>query len=171
MGAHDFGDHTVFTKGDDEQPETPKINWRHNCLTGGIHDGRPEAIWNLPLLQASTMFETEGLKQLVVARIYKDAMQQAERTDVEHNLTPEWAQEVANVAEKDFVFTLARKMAEVQKYYTSSSYKRDFEHVIEWYKGDKLNPHYEPLHGHDTINMLCRILGQSSDFKSRPASS
>jgi hypothetical protein len=62
MGAHDYGDHTVFTKEDNELPEESKINWGYNCLTAGIHHGRPEPLWNLPLLQAFMMFGVDGLK-------------------------------------------------------------------------------------------------------------
>src|SRR3954464_6788954 len=109
MGAHDYGDHTVFTKEDNELPEESKINWGYNCLTAGIHHGRPEPLWNLPLFQASMMFGTDGLKHLVVARIFTDAMQFVEHCMepqmpmqfVEHGVVPqmptEWAHTTAEL--------------------------------------------------------------------------
>src|SRR3954469_5412142 len=120
MGAHDFGDHTVFTKADNELPEESKINWGYNCLTAGIHHGRPEPLWNLPLFQASMMFGTDGLKQLVVARIYTDALQYVK--DPESSVSPEWATKTRDLAEENFDDLLDRKMTELQDYYESSSW-------------------------------------------------
>lgn len=163
MGAHDFGDHTVFTKKDDAPAEEPKINWGYNCLTGGIHHGRPEVIWNIPLFQAVVMFGTEGLKQLVVARIYKDACM-----FVEHGQMPDqWARDIRDLAGEKFEALLSAKMAELISYYDSRGWRSDVENVIEWYKEDKLNPHYKPLHGHDSINLLCRILACNCDSEVR----
>lgn len=42
MGAHDFGDETVFTKADNQLPEEKSIEWGFNCLTQGVHHGRRE---------------------------------------------------------------------------------------------------------------------------------
>jgi hypothetical protein len=43
----------------------------------------------------------------------------------------------------------------------------DMENIVELIERDKLNPHYEPLHPHDTINLLCRILGVGAEIKAR----
>lgn len=137
----------------------PKINWGYNCLTIGVHHGRPEALWNLSLLQATITFEHEELKQIVVARIYNDSIQL-----VEHGVsyyTQEWAEKMRQIAKQQFDDILTRKIDELQKYYTTSSWRRDVEGVISLVKHDKLNPHYQPLHSHDSINLLCRIIGQS----------
>jgi hypothetical protein len=32
-------------------------------------------------------------------------------------------------------------------------------------KENKLNPFYEPLHTHDSLNLLCRIVGMSARYK------
>lgn len=143
---------------------TTEINWRHNCLTVGVHDGRPEAIWNLPLSQALMMYEHEGLKQIVVARIFQDAMQMVEHGD-EPRMPDTWAKVTAELAEENFIITFATQLHEIVTYYSSASYKRDVEGVIERIKLNKLNPHYAPLHGHDTVNMTCRILGVSCSRK------
>src|SRR4051794_24692578 len=48
-----------------------EINWGYNCLTAGIHHGRPEALWNLPLYYAATvLFDKDTLKEIVISRIY-----------------------------------------------------------------------------------------------------
>lgn len=153
MGAHDFGDETVFTKADTEQPEKPKTNPGYNCLTHLVHHGRPEVIWNLPIFQAVMMFGTDGLKKLVLARIEKDAQQL---------LGNSMAKVVLVTAEERFEGLLEAKMAELIQYYESPHWRADVENVVAWYKDDKLNPNYQPLHGHDSVNLLCRILGQGS---------
>src|SRR4051812_32731468 len=52
------------------------INWGFNCLTQGVHHGRPEALWNIPLNYAATkLFDKDTLKEIVISRIYNDAMQ------------------------------------------------------------------------------------------------
>lgn len=141
------------------------INWRLNCLTTTVHDGRPETIWNLPLHQAFMMFGTDGLRQLVVARIYNDAMQFVERGDTNQ----EWAAKVAALAEENFDELLTKKLSEITNYYSTSRWLRDVEDVIEVVKKNDLNPHYQPLHGHDSVNLLCRILGQSCMYKAEKA--
>src|SRR3954464_15169718 len=120
MGAHDYGDHTVFTKEDNELPEESKINWGYNCLTAGIHHGRPEPLWNLPLLQAFMMFGVDGLKHLVVARIYTDAMQFIDTP--ESSVSQEWATKTRDLAEENFNALLDSKIAELIAYYESSSW-------------------------------------------------
>jgi hypothetical protein len=160
MGAHDFGDHTVFTKADDilNPPEKP-VEWGYNCLTQGIHHGRPEPIWNIPLLQALAMFDTRDLKQLVVARIHTDALIFVHRG--ENPPTEEWAQRVADLAAEKFDDVFAAKLKELEAYYDSPEWYRDIREAIERVKDNRLNTRYLPLHSHDSINMLCRIIGVS----------
>jgi hypothetical protein len=75
------------------------IEWGYNCLTDGVHHGRPEAIWNIPLGYAKQIYGDIVLREMeVTGRI----------------------------------------------------------------KREELNRGYAPLHGHDTINMLCRIIGMSA---------
>lgn len=139
------------------------INWGYNCLTGGIHHGRPEAIWNLPLLQAVRMFSRDALEEIVITRIYQDAM-----VFVVHggdDFTQEWADAIKANAEQNYMPILQVKVGELTKYYESDRYQRDVASAVERFKQGKLNPHYEPLHGHDTVNMLCRILGSGSEGK------
>lgn len=141
---------------------TTEINWRQNCLTNWIHDGRPEAIWNLPLRQAAFMFGHDGLKAIVVARIRQDAQQLVDHiADTPTDL----ADKVAKQAEFYFLDTLERKLTEIEAYYTSPTWKKDVENVVTWVHEGVLNPHYQPLHGHDSVNLLCRILGQSVHYK------
>lgn len=136
-----------------------EINWGYNCLTASIHHGRPETVWNLPLFQAVMMFGTEGLKQLVLTRIHCDARQYASRSDIQHALTEAWADRLRILAEEKFDDLLTAKMAELITYYDSSVWRSDVRNIIAWYKDGKLNPNYQPLHTHDSVNMLCRILG------------
>lgn len=148
---------------------TTEINWGFNCLTKGVHHGRPEALWNLPLSQALMMYELEGLKEIVVARIFNDAMQMIEHGD-EPRMPETWGKVVAELAEEDFTITFATKLDEIVKYYSGPMWKRDAEGVIERIKLNKLNPRYSPLHSHDTVNMLCRILGVSCSLKASATS-
>jgi hypothetical protein len=154
--------------------EAPKqINWGYNCLTQGIHHGRPEAIWNLPLLQASQMFTVEQLKELVVDRIYNDAMQfvnqdqkfieEGARESVSYS--KEWADKVKEIADSHFLTRYQNTLGAVTDYYRSPEFKRDLDGVIERNKQNKLNPGYQPLYIHDTINLLCRMIGTSSSIK------
>lgn len=158
MGAHDFGDHTVFTKADDvlSPPEKP-VEWGYNCLTQGIHHGRPEQIWNIPLFQALMMLDNASLKELVVARIQTDALIFVHRG--ENPPSEQWANRVAEIAEEKFDDVFAAKMKELEAYYGSPEWYRDIRGAIDRVKNNRLNPHYRPLHSHDSINMLCRILG------------
>jgi hypothetical protein len=142
-----------------------EINWGYNCLTVGIHHGRPETLWNLPLLQAAThMFSADELKELVISRIYTDALIMVNRGD-EPRPSEAWAKKVKELAEERYSNTLQRKIGEISTYYKSSTYKNDVQGVVERVKDNRLNPRYEPLHPHDTINMLCRILGSSSSIE------
>lgn len=143
---------------------TTEIDWGYNCLTVGIHHGRPEALWNLPLLQAMTMFQVNDLQEIVIARIYNDAMQFVEHGE-EPRSTKEWAEQVKEYSKNQFSDILTKKMKELQTYYDSQSWRQDVEGVIERIKKDQLNPHYAPLHSHDSINMLCRILGTSASIE------
>lgn len=201
MGAHDMGDHTVFTKGDavsDVEVKTARaqelaeqgkntaeiaeamgvsenyvrnlqypfnslqINWRQNCLTNGPHDGRPEAIWQIPIRYAAmSVFDREDLKVLVLSRIYNDAMQMVANNDT---IDEEWADLVVAIAKKRYDTQLQAKVGELTNYYNSENFKRDISDAVARVQVDKLNPYFVPLHTHDTINMLCRILGVSSSL-------
>lgn len=154
------------------KPEA-KINWGGNCLTSGIHHGRPEPLWNLPLIQAIHMFSADELKDLVVYRIYTDALIfvncspfTQKGTGQTVKFTQEWAEKVKEIAEKHYANVLQHKVGEISNYYKSPSWKRDVEDVVERVKDNRLNPNYEPQHGHDSINMLCRILGVRAESES-----
>lgn len=154
------------------EPVAP-IEWGFNCLTQGVHHGRPEKIWNLPLIQANAMYSKEQLKAIVVNRIFNDAMQFVNQTPqiVEQVGTgartkldwlKAWAETVKKYADEMFEGALESKLDELFKYYGSSHFKREGDDIIERIEVDELNPHYEPLHLHDTINLLCRIIGTSA---------
>ena len=136
-----------------------EINWRQNCLTVGPHDGRPEAIWTMPLLQAARIFQAEPLKELVIARIYNDAMQMVEYGN-EPRMPKTWADQTKEYADNWFRHVFQRKIGELTRHYDSPSW--DIEGIVERVKANKLNPNYQPLHSHDSINMLCRILGSQA---------
>jgi hypothetical protein len=138
-------------------PETP-INWGYNCLTAGIHHGRPEAIWNLPLNYAIQLFSKNQLTLLVLTRIHRDALQITQHNE---QYTTEWANRVRAHAEEHYDRTLQHKVGEISTYYKSPGFKADLDQAVELVEQDKLNPSYAPLHPHDSINMLCRILGTS----------
>jgi hypothetical protein len=140
-----------------------KINWRHNCLTSGPHDGRQEAVWKMPLRYAAMhIFTREDLKCLVLARIYNDAMQIVANND---KFDEAWADRVFNAAKERYDTVLQHKVGELTRYYDSPSFKQDMADAVERVMADKLNPFFEPLHHHDTINMLCRILGVPASIK------
>lgn len=144
------------------RPDTPQPNWGFNCLTSAIHHGRPETIWNLPIRQAALMFGIDGLKEIVVARIRNDAQIFVEHgTDVPADLPAK----LADLAAFYFLPTFGRKLTEIEEYYDSIAWRKDVQEVIALIQEDTLNPHYQPLHSHDSINMLCRILGQSVEYK------
>lgn len=144
------------------EPVEPEINWGYNCLTPGVHHGRPEALWNLPLFQAVHMFDQETLKDLVVYRIYTDALIYVHR-GAEPRPNEEWAGKIKEEAEKRYSNALQHKIGEIVNYYKSSTFQNDVKDVVKRVKDNRLNPYYEPLHSHDTINMLCRIIGVSSN--------
>lgn len=155
-------------------PETTEINWRHNCLTEDVHDGRPDALWNIPLHYAATMiFSRETLKALIITRIYNDAMQFVGRspsqkkqgTDETVVIDQAWADRVKANAEQYYMSTLQHKVGEISLYYKNPSFALEMERMVARLAEDKLNWAYEPLHGHDTLNMFCRILGVSSAIK------
>jgi|tagenome__1003787_1003787.scaffolds.fasta_scaffold20990117_66 hypothetical protein len=153
------------------RPDKPRINWRHNCLTPDIHDGRPGAIWNIPLGYAVSIFSKESLQELVIERIYSDAMQFVEAspfvqrgTDVSTEYTQEWAEQVKYEAERRYPTILQHKVGELSRYYKTPSWELEQQEAISRLKENKLNPYYEPLHSHDTINLLCRILGVSAEM-------
>jgi hypothetical protein len=147
-------------------PDTQKINWGYNCLTNGVHHGRPEAIWNLPLLQAHTMFPVNQLAGLVVTRIYKDAMQYVEHGVGDKNIiNQKWANRIQELADKRFFSVLSQKVAELVTYYDSPQWRKEVQSTIDFFKEETLNKHYQPLHSHDSINLLCRILGTGVAIK------
>lgn len=133
-----------------------EIDWRQNCLTAGVHDGRPEAIWNIPLGYAVQIYHREMLRDLVIARIYSDAMQIVEHND---KFDQAWALRVQSHAQKKYDHTLQHKVGELSNYYKSSMFESDSDGAVRRFAEGKLNPFYAPLHNHDTINMLCRIIG------------
>lgn len=135
------------------------INWGYNCLTSGPHHGRPEAIWNIPLLYATQIFSRIELALLVLTRIHKDALQITLHNE---EYTTEWANRVRAHAEEMYDRTMQHKVGELSKYYDSPGFKSDIEQAVKLVTEDKLNPGYAPLHSHDTINMLCRIIGSSA---------
>lgn len=147
--------------------ETPaKIEWGYNCLTESVHHGRPEKIWNLPLLYAVQIYSAEQLKRLVVARIYNDAMQYVDNspftqkgTGKSFSFANEWAEQIKQYAEDWLPSTLQHTVGEIAQYYKSNNRQTDVDQVVERVEMNKLNPGYAPLHGHDSINLLCRILG------------
>lgn len=140
-----------------------EINWGYNCLTQGVHHGRPETIWNIPLLYAATfVFREHVLKSLVVARIYNDALQIVDHND-KH--TDEWATRVREIAEERYDNILQTKIGEISKYYKTPGWELEQQESARRVIENKLNPGYEPLHPHDSINMLCRIIGVSASIK------
>jgi hypothetical protein len=143
--------------------EPAAINWGYNCLTQGIHHGRPEQIWNIPLFQALMMFDNAGLKKLVVERIRKDARQMIDHGTTD--LPEDWPSKVAELAEITFNDTLTAKLGELEAYYDSPEWYSGMRAALEVYEQGQLNPNYQPLHSHDSINMLCRILGTSCSVK------
>lgn len=136
---------------------TEDIEWGYNCLTQGVHHGRPEKIWNLPLLYATEIYSKEELQQLVISRIFNDAMQYVEHG--EGDQTKGWANRIKELATERYLRTLQVKVGEIDIYYTSLQFQQDAQDAIERVQNNKLNPGYAPLHPHDSINMLCRILG------------
>lgn len=149
------------------------IEWGHNCLTAGIHHGRPEPLWNLPLLYAATvMFRRDELKTLVLERIHQDAMQFVEHspfvqkgTENSVRFTQEWADRVKEISERKYDTTLQHKIGELSKYYETHGRRQDVHGMLHAYMHGTLNRGYQPLHGHDSINLLCRILGTSASIK------
>lgn len=140
------------------------IDWSQNCLTGGVHNGRQEEIWNIPLGYATQIFPKEALKDLVVARIYNDAMMLVQHGE---GFTQDWADRLKAAAEEMYERTLQQKVGELEQYYKSHSFQHDILDAAERVERDKLNPRYAPLHHHDTINLLCRMIGVSSDYKAK----
>ena len=149
-----------------------EINWGYNCLTQGIHHGRPEKIWNIPLMQAISIFRSHVLKGLVIARIYNDALQYVDNspfvqkgTGATAEITPEWATRIREISEERYDRILQHKVGEINNYYASPGWELEQQEAVRRVIEDKLNPGYAPLHPHDSINMLCRILGVSSAMK------
>jgi len=150
---------------------TTETNWGYNCLTDDVHHGRPEELWNIPLLHARRIFKVDELQAIVVARIYNDAMELVDAspfvqkgTEYSYTFTEEWAEKVRDHAKETFVDILNGKVDELNKYYDSPEWHLATYGVIKHIKKEKLNANYAPLHFHDSINMLCRIVGKSSDM-------
>lgn len=139
---------------------TTDINWGYNCLTSGIHHGRPEPIWKLPLLQASLIFEADELKTLVVARIHNDATQFV--TEGFEQAPVDWPKKVAAKAETVFDSVYPSKLLELETYYHSAHRRKDVRDILALVQTNKLSANYHPLHSHDSINLLCRIVGLKS---------
>lgn len=136
--------------------ETPElIEWGYNCLTAGVHHGNPGKLWHLPLLYAVQLFSAEHLEALVVTRIYNDAMQFVESDSA----TPEWAEATKQHAKERFRTTLQYTVGEISRFYKDPARQDSVARVVRLNQENKLSLSYEPLHGHDSLNMLCRILG------------
>lgn len=149
-----------------ELPKPDPINWGFNCLTQGVHHGRPEALWNVPLGYAVQIFPADALEELVISRIYQDAMQYVEQANDSNTITtPEWADKVKAFAEQYYRSTLQHKVGELSRHYNHPSYKLEIQRSAMRFRENKLSRAYEPLHFHDTINTLCRILGTKSSMK------
>jgi hypothetical protein len=142
---------------------TEDINWGFNCLTMGVHHGRPEEIWNIPLGYAVQIYARDVLEEMVVSRIYNDAMQMVEH-GVEPRPTKEWADRVKELARERFEMTLDDRVRGLSEYYDSRSWAYDTQDVAERIGRNKLNPNYAPLHSHDSINQLCRMVGVGSSI-------
>lgn len=138
------------------------IDWGQNCLTKGVHNGRDGALWGIPLGYAVSIFEAEALQELVVVRIYSDAMQMVRHGE---GFTMEWAAAVKHYAELMYQHTLQSKIDELSKYYATQGWKSEQRLTLRLVTVSKLSVHYEPLHSHDTINLLCRIIGVGAEHK------
>ena len=110
----------------------------------------------MPLLQAVSIFQRYVLQSIVITRIYNDAVQIVDHND---QFDGAWATRVRELAEEKYDRTLQHKVGELTNYYSSSGWERDQHDLVQWVVEDKLNPGYQPLHSHDSINLLCRILG------------
>lgn len=148
----------------------PEINWGYNCLTQDVHHGRPDQLWNIPLNYAIKLFSKDILKELVIGRIYNDAMQYVGRfeqkgTGETVTIDQAWADRVKQEAVKYYDRTLQHKVGEISLYYKEARFAEDMGDAARRNAEGILNWHYELLHPHDSINMLCRILGVSSSIK------
>ena len=149
-----------------------EIDWTQNCLTKGIHNGREGSIWNIPLNYAVIIFRRTYLRDLVIERIYSDAMQYVEHalatqkeTGAEvYPFNKEWAQKVRERAEELYDNQLQVKVGEISNYYKTPGWELEQQEAVRRVKEGTLNTHYKPLHDHDTINLLCRIIGVSSSI-------
>lgn len=139
------------------------IDWNQNCLTQGVHDGRQESLWQMPLGYAQKIYGGSVLAEMVIARVYNDAMQVVEHSS-EEAFTKEWAERVKEIVSERFQDVFESKLKELSDYYKSSMFKRDTLDAVDRIERQKLNPNYEPLHHHDSINLLCRILGVSAFY-------
>jgi hypothetical protein len=141
------------------------IDWTQNCITRGIHNGRPEPIWNLPLTTVRVAYPSDELKELILDRIYQDAMQyvdnspfQQEGVDEVVRYEQSWAQELRDKAKEIYQVWLERKLGELLHFYTSPTWRETIHGTVQLAKEGKLNKHFFPLHSHDSINLFCRIL-------------
>lgn len=160
MGAHDMGDgNIVFTKADQEIPVEPI--WGYNCLTAGIHHGRPDQLWNIPLRQIAQMFTVEEIKDLIVTRIYQDAMVYVRKA----SFSKDWADLVQELAKHMAMDTFNRTLDTVTHYYGTVQWSRSVEHMLELLHAGTLSMHYKPLHSHDSLNQVCRAVGTSCSIE------
>jgi len=156
-----------------ETPET-KVDWTRNCLTPWVHHGREGELWSIPLRYAVVIFRRAYLRDLVIERIYADAMQFVEHhsnvivkqvgTGMKSYIyTQEWADAVRARAEQMYDNLLQQKVGEIVRYYDSSGWELEQQEMARRVKeGTLTNTAYAPLHDHDTINMICRIMGVSA---------
>lgn len=143
-----------------------EINWGFNCLTEAVYHGRPETLWDLPLNYVIDVFSKNQLALLVFTRIHRDALQ-ITVYGYNEQYTTEWANRVRAHAEEHYNRTLQHTVGEISLYYKSAGFETDLNRAVELFEKDKLNQAYEPLHPHDSINMLCRILGMKSKTEAR----
>lgn len=147
-----------------------EINWSFNCLTSDVHHGRPETIWNIPLHYAATkLYRRDVLQELVISRIYNDAMMYVEAspfvqkdTGATTSFNEEWADLVKKFAEERYLNILQLKIGELSKYYASPGWALEQQETARRVTENKLNPNYAPLHPHDSINQLCRMIGMGA---------
>lgn len=152
-----------------------EADWRRNCLFPGVYTGRIEPLWILPLFQAAYMYGKEELEELVIARIYNDAMQLVEDRnqfgDTERTVwvqvrngertifDQEWAEKVRDNARKHYMTMLRHTVGKISHYYQSPEWKEEQLRVVETVQKGTYGQYFGPHHEHDSINMLCRILG------------
>jgi hypothetical protein len=91
-------------------------------------------------------------------------MQMVEHGDAKFDQA--WANRVKAFAKERYLQTM-RKIDELSDYYLSPHVPSATSRTSSNWSSEQAQPHYEPLHSHDTINLLCRILGVGAETKAR----